>query len=66
MTDNVIILNVFIGSILQETLRWSSQSDGLDQLLYAIRGKCFQFFYTFPHFVPQNNNCQGNYNYFKL
>nr|CAD2175323.1 unnamed protein product [Meloidogyne enterolobii] len=37
MPDNILIVNAFLGSILQETLRWSSLTDGMDQLLYALR-----------------------------
>uniref|UniRef100_A0A914MMJ8 Uncharacterized protein n=1 Tax=Meloidogyne incognita TaxID=6306 RepID=A0A914MMJ8_MELIC len=59
MPDNILIVNAFLGSILQETLRWSSSTDGMDQLLYALRGKCYQFFYKCPALVTQNN-CQGS------
>ncbi|KAL7070915.1 hypothetical protein ACQ4LE_009747 [Meloidogyne hapla] len=59
MPDNILIVNAFIGSILQETLRWSSLPDGINQLLYALRGKCYQFFYKCPALIPRNN-CQGN------
>ncbi|CAK5015486.1 unnamed protein product [Meloidogyne enterolobii] len=59
MPDNILIVNAFLGSILQETLRWSSSTDGMDQLLYALRGKCYQFFYKCPALVTQDN-CQGN------
>uniref|UniRef100_A0A915P645 Uncharacterized protein n=1 Tax=Meloidogyne floridensis TaxID=298350 RepID=A0A915P645_9BILA len=44
-------------SLIQQ--RWSSLTDGMDQLLYALRGKCYQFFYKCPALVTQDN-CQGS------